>query len=153
MRERVLVVRLANNSVDARELVSSCQAIKDALDTFYVSCSILFLFKLTGSLTPLQVGLTLLVERNTHDILKVSYFTCDREEQYHSIGSFSMLFSIPSLAPMMQLSVLPSTLRTLRVVRAPRVHVLTSLKRLWRGRRRPTLRKLPQYIGSPGWLA
>ena len=30
---------LANNSVDAAELVSSCQAIKDALDTFYVSCS------------------------------------------------------------------------------------------------------------------
>ena len=28
---------LANNSVDAGELVSSCQAIKDALDTFYVS--------------------------------------------------------------------------------------------------------------------
>ena len=39
MHERALVVRVANNSVDAGKLVSSCQAIKDALDTFYVSCS------------------------------------------------------------------------------------------------------------------
>jgi len=30
---------LAHNNDDAGELVSSCQAIKDALDTFYVSCS------------------------------------------------------------------------------------------------------------------
>ena len=37
MKERPLLVRLANNSVDAGELVSSCQVIKDALDTFYVS--------------------------------------------------------------------------------------------------------------------
>ena len=40
MKERAFLVRLANNSVDAGELVSSCQVIKDALDTFYVSsCS------------------------------------------------------------------------------------------------------------------
>ena len=39
MRERALVVRVANSSVDAGELVSSCQAIKDVLDTFDVSCS------------------------------------------------------------------------------------------------------------------
>ena len=39
MQERALIVRMANNNVDAGELVSSCQAIKDALDTFYVSCS------------------------------------------------------------------------------------------------------------------
>ena len=39
MRERALVVRVANSSVDAGELVSSCQAIKDVLDTFNVSCS------------------------------------------------------------------------------------------------------------------
>ena len=38
MHERGLVVRVANKSVDAGELVSSCQAIKDALDTFYVGC-------------------------------------------------------------------------------------------------------------------
>ena len=44
MQQRALVVRVANNSVDAGELVSSCQAIKDALDTFYVSCSCFFLF-------------------------------------------------------------------------------------------------------------
>ena len=42
MQDRALVVRVANNSVDAGELVSSCQAIKDALDTFYVSCSYYF---------------------------------------------------------------------------------------------------------------
>ena len=73
MYERALVVRVANNSVDAGELVSSCQAIKDALDTFYVSCSCFF--KLRLSLTSLQVGLTLLVERNTRDILKVCHLT------------------------------------------------------------------------------
>jgi hypothetical protein len=33
------MVRLAYNSDDAEELVSSCRAIQDALDTFYVSCS------------------------------------------------------------------------------------------------------------------
>ena len=32
----------ANNNVDVGELVSSCQAIKDALDTFYASCSCFF---------------------------------------------------------------------------------------------------------------
>ena len=37
MCKRPFLVRLANNSVDAGELVSSCQVIKDALDTFYVS--------------------------------------------------------------------------------------------------------------------
>ena len=42
MKERAFLVRLANNSVDAGELVSSCQVIKDALDTFYVSCSCSF---------------------------------------------------------------------------------------------------------------
>jgi hypothetical protein len=46
MKERALLVRLANNSVDAGELVSSCQVIKDALDTFYVSRSCSFFFKL-----------------------------------------------------------------------------------------------------------
>ena len=55
--ERALV-RVANNNVDAGELVSSCQPIKDALDTFYVSCSFFF-FQTTGSLTSFQVGLTL----------------------------------------------------------------------------------------------
>ena len=150
MKERAVLVRLANNSVDAGELVSSCQAIKDALDTFYVSSGSFFQF--SDSLTSLQVGLTLLVERNTHDILKVCYLTCNREQR-HSIGSCSMSFSIPSPAPMMQLSLLTSTSPTLRVVRAPRVHVLTSLKRLWHGRRRPTLRRLRQYIGSPDWPA
>lgn len=39
MHERGFFVRLAQNSDDAGELVSSCQAIKDALDTFYVSSS------------------------------------------------------------------------------------------------------------------
>ena len=39
MQKRALVVRVANNNVDAGKLVSSCQAIKNALDTFYVSCS------------------------------------------------------------------------------------------------------------------
>ena len=39
MQEQRFIVRLAHNSNDAEELVSSCQAIKDALDTFYVSCS------------------------------------------------------------------------------------------------------------------
>jgi len=39
MQERRFIVRLANNSEDTGELVSSCQAIKDALDTFHVSCS------------------------------------------------------------------------------------------------------------------
>ena len=150
MQERALIVRMANNNVDAGELVSSCQAIKDALDTFYVSCS--FFFQTTVLLTSVQVGLALLVERNTHDILEVSHLTYDRE-RCDSIGSCSMSFSIPFLAPMMQLSMLPSTLPTLRVVRAPRVHVLTSLIRLWPGRRRPILRKLHQYIGSPDWPA
>ena len=42
MKERAFLVRLANNSVDAGELVSSCQVIKDALDTFCVSCSCFF---------------------------------------------------------------------------------------------------------------
>ena len=42
MHERAFLVRLANNSVDAGELVSSCQVIKDALDTFYVSRSVFF---------------------------------------------------------------------------------------------------------------
>ncbi|KAF8811567.1 WD40 repeat-like protein [Phlegmacium glaucopus] len=51
MLERGFIVRLANNSDDAGELVSSCQAIKDSLDIFHVE-------------------LTLLLERNTHDILK-----------------------------------------------------------------------------------
>ena len=41
MKKQALVVRVANSSVDAGKLVSSCQAIKDALDTFYVSCSYL----------------------------------------------------------------------------------------------------------------
>ena len=79
MQERALVVRVANNSVDAGELVSSCQAIKDALDTFYVSCSCFF--QATALLTSFQVGLTLLVERNTHDILEVCYLTYDREQK------------------------------------------------------------------------
>ena len=40
MKKRALLVRLANSSVDAGELASSCQVIKDALDTFNVSsCS------------------------------------------------------------------------------------------------------------------
>ena len=38
MHKRAPVVRAANKSVDAGELASSCQAIKDALNTFYVSC-------------------------------------------------------------------------------------------------------------------
>jgi hypothetical protein len=45
MQQRALV-RVANNSVDAGELVSTCQAIRDVLDTFYVSCSCFyFIFK------------------------------------------------------------------------------------------------------------
>ena len=39
MKERGFIVRLAHNNDDAEELVSSCQAIKDALDSFNVSCS------------------------------------------------------------------------------------------------------------------
>jgi hypothetical protein len=42
MKKRPLLVRVANKSVDAGELISSCQAIKDALDTFHVSCSYFF---------------------------------------------------------------------------------------------------------------
>lgn len=38
MYKRGFITRLAQNSDDAGELVSSYQAIKDALDTFYVSC-------------------------------------------------------------------------------------------------------------------
>ena len=42
MEKWALVVRVANNSVDAGKLIiSSCQAIKDVLNTFYVSCSYL----------------------------------------------------------------------------------------------------------------
>ena len=44
MHERAFVVRVANSRVDVGELVSSCQAIKDALDTFYVSYSDMFMF-------------------------------------------------------------------------------------------------------------
>ncbi len=39
MHEQGFIVRLAHKSDDAGALVSSCRAIKDALDTFYVSCS------------------------------------------------------------------------------------------------------------------
>jgi cell fate (sporulation/competence/biofilm development) regulator YlbF (YheA/YmcA/DUF963 family) len=39
MHKRGFIVRLAHNSDDAGEIVSSCQAIKDALDIFYVSRS------------------------------------------------------------------------------------------------------------------
>ena len=41
MQKQALVVRVANNSIDVEKLVSSCQAIKDSLNTFYVSCSYL----------------------------------------------------------------------------------------------------------------
>ncbi|KAF8222234.1 hypothetical protein L208DRAFT_609194 [Tricholoma matsutake] len=51
MQKRGFVVRLAHNKADAGELISSCREIKDALERFYVE-------------------LTLLVERNTRDILK-----------------------------------------------------------------------------------
>ncbi|EDR02889.1 uncharacterized protein LACBIDRAFT_393541 [Laccaria bicolor S238N-H82] len=51
MIERGFLVRLARNSDHAGKLVSSCNAIKDALHLFLV-------------------GLTLLIERNTRDILK-----------------------------------------------------------------------------------
>ncbi|KAF8811554.1 WD40 repeat-like protein [Phlegmacium glaucopus] len=51
MLERGFIVRLANSSDDAGELVSSCRAIKDSFDAFHVE-------------------LTLLLERNTHVILK-----------------------------------------------------------------------------------
>ena len=37
MNERTIFVYQANKSIDAGELASSCQVIKDALDTFYVS--------------------------------------------------------------------------------------------------------------------
>ena len=50
MQKQALLVRVAKKSVDAGELVSSCQAIKDALDTFYVS---LMFFQTTVSLTSL----------------------------------------------------------------------------------------------------
>ena len=80
MYKRPFLVRLANNSVDAGELLSSYQAIKDALDKFYVSCSCFFFFQTTGSLTSLQVGLTLLVAKNTHKTLEVCHLTCDREQ-------------------------------------------------------------------------
>ena len=42
MQKRPLLVRVAKKSIDAGELASSCQAIKDALDTFYVSSPCLF---------------------------------------------------------------------------------------------------------------
>jgi hypothetical protein len=48
MKERALLVRLANNSVDVGELASSCQVIEDALDTFNVSCSCFFFFSIYG---------------------------------------------------------------------------------------------------------
>ena len=73
MHDRALGVRVANKTVDAGELVSSCREIKDALDTFYVSCSCFF--KLRFHIDSLQVGLTLLVERNTRNILKVCLLT------------------------------------------------------------------------------
>ena len=41
MQKQAIVVRVANNSIDVEKLVSSCQAIKDVLNTFYVSCSYL----------------------------------------------------------------------------------------------------------------
>ena len=45
MRNRLSLDRVAEKSIGAGELVSLCQAIKDALDTFYVSyvsCSCFF---------------------------------------------------------------------------------------------------------------
>jgi len=39
MYKRGLLARLAQNSDDAEELVSSYRAIRDALDTFQVRCS------------------------------------------------------------------------------------------------------------------
>ena len=42
MQNQALFVRVAKKSVDAGELASSCRAIKDALDTFYVCCSCFF---------------------------------------------------------------------------------------------------------------
>ena len=63
-----------------------------------------------------------------------------------------MSLSSPYLVLMMRLSVLPSTSTTLHVVRAPMVHVSTSLLRSWHGSTRRTPRKPHQYIGSPDWL-
>ena len=88
MYKRPFLVRLANNSVDTGELVSSYRAIKDGLDKFYVSRSCLFfLFQTTGSLPSLQVELnllvvknTLLVAKNTDNTLEVCHLTCDREQ-------------------------------------------------------------------------
>ena len=71
MHKQTFGVRVANKTVDAGELVTSCREIKDALDTFYVSYACFP--KATVSLISFQVGLTLLVERNTRDILKVCH--------------------------------------------------------------------------------
>ena len=39
MLDRARLVRVARNSIDAEEVVSSCDAIKDALHSFLVSSS------------------------------------------------------------------------------------------------------------------
>ena len=71
---------LANSIVDVGELVSSCQAIKDVLDTFYVSYTCFPNY----SFISFQVGLTLLVERNTRDILKVCHLNWSTSNDSHS---------------------------------------------------------------------
>ena len=53
MKNRPFLVRVAKKSVDAGELVSSCQAIRDALDTFHVSCSCFFELRFHCSLSRL----------------------------------------------------------------------------------------------------
>ena len=100
MEERAPLVRLANKSVDAGELASSCQVIKDALDTFNVSYScFFFLFQTTSSLTSLQVELSLLVERNTHNILKVCHLSNVIENIDILLALVAYRFPIPPPLP------------------------------------------------------
>ena len=79
-------------------------------------------------------------------------FPIKNDLRYDSKRHCSMpLFSL-YLVLVMHISVLPSTLTTLPVVRAQMVHVSTSLGRSQHGSTRRTRRNSLWYIGSPDWL-
>ena len=55
-QQRALVIRVANNSVDAGELVSSCQATKDALESRYILRKLLMFFFSNYGFIDLSLG-------------------------------------------------------------------------------------------------
>ena len=112
----------------------------------YIPCKWLMFFQTTVSLTSLQVELTLSVKEWIYMVSWRCVNSFVIANKCDSIGSCSMLSSIPSLPCMMQLLMLLSTSPTLCVVHALRIYVLTSLERLWHGWTRPILRKLRQYL-------